>query len=79
MEGLRRVALMALIIALALVLLVCLGFAAYSIFLAAKLLVRLVWHAHPPLGGLVGQSWASWPPQRHSSPLQGHLNCLLVS
>jgi hypothetical protein len=39
MEGLRRTALIALIIALALYLLVFLGFAAYSIFLVAKWLV----------------------------------------
>jgi hypothetical protein len=42
MEGLRRIALIALIIALALVLLVVLGFAAYSIFLIAKSLIGLV-------------------------------------
>ena len=46
MEGLRRIAAIALIIALALYLLVILGFAAYSIFLLAKLLIGLVWHAH---------------------------------
>jgi hypothetical protein len=46
MEGLRRVARMALIIALALVLLVCLGFAAYAIFLFAKWLVGHLWSAH---------------------------------
>jgi hypothetical protein len=42
MEGLRRIALMALIIALALYLLVILGFAAYSMFLITKWLVGLV-------------------------------------
>jgi hypothetical protein len=42
MEGLRRIALIALIIALALVLLVFLGFAAYPIFLIAKWLIGLV-------------------------------------
>jgi hypothetical protein len=36
MEGLRRIAIIALIIALALVLLVILGFAAYSIFVLVK-------------------------------------------
>ena len=46
MEGLRRIALIALIIALALVLLVFLGFGAYSIFLIAKSLIGLVWYAH---------------------------------
>jgi hypothetical protein len=44
--GLRPFLRIALIIALALVLLVFLGFAAYTIFLAAKGLVGLVWHAH---------------------------------
>jgi hypothetical protein len=39
MEGLRRIALIALIIAVALYLFVFLGFAAYSIFLIAKWLV----------------------------------------
>ena len=43
MEGLRRIAFIALIIALALVLLVFLGFGAYSIFLMAKGLVGVVW------------------------------------
>ena len=43
MEGLRRIAVIALIIALALVLLVILGFAAYTIFLFAKWLIELVW------------------------------------
>jgi hypothetical protein len=43
MEGLRRIAFSALIIALALVLLVFLGFGAYSIFLMAKGLVGVVW------------------------------------
>jgi hypothetical protein len=53
MEGLRRIAFIALNIALALVLLVFLGFGAYSIFLIAKWLVEsaasfgLVWSAHP--------------------------------
>jgi hypothetical protein len=42
MEGLRRIALIALIIALAIVLLVFLGFAAYPIFLIAKWLIGLV-------------------------------------
>jgi hypothetical protein len=42
MEGLRRIAFIALIIALALVLLVFLGFAAYPIFLIAKWLIGLV-------------------------------------
>ena len=46
MEGLRRIAAIALIIALALVLLVFLGFGAYSIFLIAKSLIGLVWYAH---------------------------------
>ena len=41
MEGLRRIAFIALIIALALVLLVFLGFAAYSMFLVAKWLIGL--------------------------------------
>jgi hypothetical protein len=41
MEGLRRIAVVALIIAL--VLLVILGFAAHSIFLFAKWLIGLVW------------------------------------
>jgi hypothetical protein len=39
MEGIRRIALITLIIALALYLLVILGFAAYSIFLFAKWLI----------------------------------------
>jgi hypothetical protein len=49
MEGLRHIALIALIIALALYLLVILGFGAYSIFLLAKWLIEsaasfgLVW------------------------------------
>jgi hypothetical protein len=43
MEGLRSFLRSALIIALALVLLVFLGFAAYPIFLFAKWLVGLVW------------------------------------
>jgi hypothetical protein len=43
MEGLRRIAVIALIIALALVLLVILGFATYSIFLLVKWLIGLVW------------------------------------
>ena len=43
MEGLRRIAFIALIIVLALVLLVFLGFGAYSIFLMAKGLVGVVW------------------------------------
>jgi hypothetical protein len=42
MEGLRRIALIALIIALGLFLLVILGFAAYSIFVFAKWLIGLV-------------------------------------
>jgi hypothetical protein len=42
MEGLRRIAFIALIITLALVVLVILGFAGYSIFLFAKWLVGLV-------------------------------------
>jgi hypothetical protein len=42
MEGLRRIALIAQIIVLALFLLVILGFAAYSIFLFAKSLIGLV-------------------------------------
>jgi hypothetical protein len=42
MEGLRRIALSALIITLAFVLLVFLGFAAYTIFLFAKWLVGVV-------------------------------------
>jgi hypothetical protein len=45
MEGLRRIALIALIIALALFVFVILGFGAYSIFLIAKPLVGLVWSA----------------------------------
>jgi hypothetical protein len=40
MEGLRRTALIALIIALALYLLVILSFAAYTMFLVAKSLVE---------------------------------------
>jgi hypothetical protein len=47
MTGLRSLLRIAFTIALALVLLVFLGFAAYSIFLVAKWLVGLVWHAHP--------------------------------
>jgi hypothetical protein len=43
MEGLRRIALIALIIAVALYLLVFLGFAAYTVLLFAKWLVGLVW------------------------------------
>jgi hypothetical protein len=43
MEGLRHIALIALVITLALALLVVLGFAAYSMFLVAKWLVGLVW------------------------------------
>jgi hypothetical protein len=43
MEGLRRIAVIAVIIALALVLLVILGFAAYSIFPLAEWLIGLVW------------------------------------
>jgi hypothetical protein len=43
MEGLRRIALNALIIALALVLLVILGFAAYTVLLFAMWLIGLVW------------------------------------
>jgi hypothetical protein len=39
MEGLRRIALIALMITLALVLLVFVGFAAYTIFLFAKWLI----------------------------------------
>jgi hypothetical protein len=46
MEGLRRIAIITLIIALALYFLVILGFAAYSIFLIAKSLVGLVRAAH---------------------------------
>ena len=46
MEGLRSFLRIALIIALALVLLVFLGFAAYSIFLIAKALIGLVEYAH---------------------------------
>ena len=46
MKGLRSFLRIALIIALALVLLVILGFAACSIFLIAKLLIGLVWYAH---------------------------------
>jgi hypothetical protein len=42
MEGLRRIALITLIIALALFLFVILAFAAYSIFLFAKWLIALV-------------------------------------
>ena len=41
MSGLRRIALVALIIALALYLFVIIGFGAYSIFLVAKWLVGL--------------------------------------
>ena len=41
MEGLRRIALIALIIALALYVLVILAFGAYSIFLIVKWLVGL--------------------------------------
>jgi hypothetical protein len=43
MEGLRRVAVIALIITLALYVFVILGFAAYSIFLFAMWLIVLVW------------------------------------
>ena len=43
MEGLRRIAVIALIIALALVGFVILGFAAYTISLFAKWLIELVW------------------------------------
>jgi hypothetical protein len=43
MEGLRRIALGAVIIAVALYLFVILSFAAYTIFLIAKSLIRLVW------------------------------------
>ena len=46
MEGLRSFLRIALILALALVLLVFLGFGAYSIFLIAKSLIGLVWYAH---------------------------------
>jgi hypothetical protein len=46
MKGLRSFLRIALIIAVALVLLVILGFAAYSIFLIVKLLIGLVWYAH---------------------------------
>jgi hypothetical protein len=46
MKGLGSFLRIALIIAVALVLLVILGFAAYSIFLIAKLLIELVWYAH---------------------------------
>jgi len=46
MTGLRSFLRIALIIALAIVLLVFLGFAAYSIFLFAKALIGLVWSAH---------------------------------
>jgi hypothetical protein len=46
MTGLRSFLRIALIIALALVLLVFLGFGAYSIFLIAKSLIGLVWYAH---------------------------------
>ena len=45
-KGLRSFLRIALIIAVALVLLVILGFAAYSIFLIAKFLIGLVWYAH---------------------------------
>jgi hypothetical protein len=43
MEGLPRIALITLIIALALYMFVILGFGAYSIFLMAKWLIGLVW------------------------------------
>jgi hypothetical protein len=43
MEGLRRIALIAPVIALALFIFVILGFAAYSIFLFAMWLVGRVW------------------------------------
>jgi hypothetical protein len=43
MKGLRSFLRIAFIIALALVLLVILGFAAYTIFLFAKWLIELVW------------------------------------
>jgi hypothetical protein len=46
MEGLRRVTLIALIIALALYLFVILSFGAYSIFLLAKWLIGHVWSGH---------------------------------
>ena len=46
MRGLLSFFRIALIIALALVLLVFLGFAAYPIFLIAKALIGLVWSAH---------------------------------
>jgi hypothetical protein len=46
MERLRSFLRIALIIALALVLSVFLGFGAYSIFLIAKSLIGLVWYAH---------------------------------
>jgi hypothetical protein len=46
MEGLRSFLRIALIIALALVLLVFLGFGAYSIFLIAQSLIGFVWYAH---------------------------------
>jgi hypothetical protein len=43
MEGLRRIAIIAVIIAVALCVFVILSFAAYTIFLFAKWLVGLVW------------------------------------
>jgi hypothetical protein len=43
MEGLRRIALIALIIALVLYLLVILGFAAYTVLLFAMWLIGHVW------------------------------------
>ena len=46
MTGLLSFFRIALILALAIVLLVFLGFAAYSIFLCAKALIGLVWSAH---------------------------------
>jgi hypothetical protein len=46
MEASRALLRIALIIALALVLLVFLGFGAYSVFLIAKSLIGLVWAAH---------------------------------
>jgi hypothetical protein len=45
MEGLRRIAVIALVITLALVDFVILGFAAYTIFLFAKWLIGLVSHS----------------------------------
>jgi hypothetical protein len=51
MEGLRRIALIALIIALALFVFVILGFGAYSILLIAKRFVGLVWAAQNSFRG----------------------------